>query len=368
LLHDLGFRPVSADLSFWYCPDKQHIVYITSVVDDMLSASGDTNLTLAFVKRILSTFPGTHKGIADHFVGMKLTWLPQERAVILNQPSHIDQLIQRFKPPGEQWYPRSLPVLGGLKMCVTGTKTNPNGVPLDTNKYPYRALIGGLNYLACCTRPDISYVVSQLSKYANAPTDVHWEVAIDCLKYLMGTKHLGIKLGHSKGYEDSMGEVHPCVTYVDSSFAPGIDDTKSVTGYVMLVHGGPVMWASRTQQLVATSSTEAEYRAMAEASKDALWLAKILELFEVKNDPLLVLGDNKGAMDCVHGLQYTKHTKHIEVQLDFMRERYARGEINYVLIPGKDNTSDVLTKALHGNMFAQFRQAMGMAVPRQEPE
>jgi hypothetical protein len=248
LLRELGFLPVSADLSFWYCRNVGCIVYLTSVVDDMLIASCNAALTLSIVKKILHVFPGTYKGVADHFVGMKLTWLPDEHAVILNQPAHVDQLLQRFKPANETWYPRSLPMLGDLKLCAAGTNLDKTGVPLDTTRYHYRGLIGGLNYLACCTRPDIAYTVGQLAKFANSPTNIHWDVAIDCLKYLMGTKHLGIKLGHVDACtHPSTEESFPSVTYVDSSYAPGIDDTKSVTGYALFVHGGPVMWASRTQ-------------------------------------------------------------------------------------------------------------------------
>ena len=369
LLRSLGFQPVLADISFWVREDDACTVYLTTVVDDMLLTSPHESVTLDVIRRVLEVFPGTHGGIAHHYNGMKVSWLPQERAVLLSQPAHVDAAVARFKHLASEWTPRKLPIKEGLRLHKKGTSDVLDSEPLDVSVFPFRVLIGILIYLAFCTRPDIAYVVSQLAKYCNAPTKAHWDVAINCLRYLLGTKHWGIKLGHGMALGGSevvvackgVNEPEACA-FADANHATGIDDKRSVTGYVLQVYGGPVSWASRTQRLTSTSSTESEYRALSEASKEVLWLSKILALFGIVPKPFKIFGDSQGAIKSLKNFSLTKHTKHMEVHHDFLRERYALGELDYVHIPGACNPADTFTKALGRIKFEQFRSSLGMGM------
>ena len=351
-LADLGFRPVSADSSFWVSDVHPAIVYLTAVVDDMMVTSPDRDVSQWVVDAILARFAGTSGGVAHHYNGVKITWLPQQRAVLLTQQKHVEELLHQFEPLQEDWTPRSLPVPDGLRLSAAGTNVQDKSPLLDVRRYPYRALIGALNYIACSTRPDIAYIVNQLARFSNAPTVAHWEVAINVLRYLSGTRTWGILLGH---VADA-----PAVAYVDSSHGTGTMDGKPVTGYVIQVYGGPVSWGSHTQSLVCTSSTESEYRAMSECAKEVLWLIKILTQFRVPHRPFPIKGDNKGAMDAVANYTHTKHTKHIELHLDFMKERRELGELAFLHIPGVQNRADVLTKALGAAKFVEYRRELGV--------
>ena len=355
-LTELGFSPVSADSSFWVSDANPAIVYLTSVVDDMLVTSPDAATSRSVVDAILARFAGTSGGVAHHYNGVKITWLPQQRAVLLTQQKHVEEMLHQFEPLHDDWAPRKLPVPEGLRLHPEGAtlhKHLPDKSPLlDVRRYPYRALIGGLNYIACSTRPDIAYIVNQLARFSNAPTIVHWDVAINVLRYLSGTRTWGILLGHAAS---------PAVAaYVDASHGTGTPDGKPVTGYVIQVHGGSVSWASHTQSLVCTSSTESEYRAMSECAKEVLWLSKILTRFDVPHRPFPIMGDNKGAMDAVANYTHTKHTKHIELHLDFMKERRELGELAFHHIPGAQNRADVLTKALGSKMFDKYCLELGV--------
>jgi hypothetical protein len=217
--------------------------------------------------------------------------------------------------------------------------------------YPYRTLIGAMNYLACCTRPDIAYTVNQLARVNNAPTVAHWKAALHCLGYLNNTKTLGIVLGH-----DST----PAIAYVDSSHGTGTPDLKPVAGHIILVYGGPVTWTSKTQHLTSTSSTESEYRALSSSVKDVLWLQQILKCFDVVPRPFPVKSDNTGAIQASRNHTTTPHTKHIELHVHFLRERVQRSEVDITHIPGTDNPADLLTKPLPRSMLEEFRQRMGV--------
>jgi transposase InsO family protein len=361
-LEELSFSPVSADTSFWVAKYQGHFVYLTSVVDDILITSTSERVTLTIIEDLKTRFPCKHMGIASHYNGMLISWLPQERSVILSQSAHVQKLIDQFTHLADLKKLRTLPVLPELKLHKLGTSVDKETSPLlDTSKYPYRSLLGGLNYIACCTRPDISYIVNQLSRYANAPTVSHWEVAINVLRYLNNTINWGICLGSGSHIGNVWFKFLPDVcAFSDANHGTGIDDKKSISGHVLHVFGGPVSWGSHVQPTTSVSATESEYRAMSEACRESLWLAKITTLFGIQSTPFLVRGDSETAIKSLKNYSQTKYTKHIEIHHEFMKDRYKAGELNFEHIKGTMNPADIFTKALGKHKFVEFREALGM--------
>ena len=360
LLKSLGFTPHPSDKALWVSKSGDCVVFLCMYVDDIMVTSKDLTLTMSTIKRILDVFEGVLADDCTNYVGMKITWLPEEKAVHLSQPSHIADLVAKHQPHDEVWEPLTLPVKPHLRLHKNGTSDDPKSPPLDTGKHDFRSAVGSFLYLACCTRPDIMWIVIQLAKFSACPTQAHWAIVMALLRYLLGTINWGIKLGHSAGYMDPQGVLHPVLGYCDSEYGTGIDDKRPSAGHVFLLHGGAITWAAQTQRLVSTSTTEAEYRQMATASKDALWLAKMLPLFDVPCKPFLIRGDNQPALAAVQSLAPTRHTKHIEMQLDFMRDRYASGDITFQYVRSEDNCADIFTKALPFPAFAKCRAGLGM--------
>jgi hypothetical protein len=363
VLEGLGFQPVTADSSFWVRNGDPCIVFLSSVVDDMLVTSEDEAFTISIVNQILAKLPGKHMGVAKHFNGFKLTWLPSHHAVVLSQPGHIKGIVDKYALVADLSVPRQLPMKGGLKLCKSGTSEEMDSKSLNVEKYHYRALIGALNFLACCSRPDIVFSVNQLARYSNDPKVAHWDVAIGVVRYLKFTQYWGVALGHGTSI-DKVFVKHKLLpevcAYADANHGTGIDDKKSITGLVLQVFGGPVNWASKVQPVTSTSSTESEYRALSEASKEALWLAKIVKLFGIKELPFTVKGDNMGSLTSIRNHSNTRHTKHIEIHHDFMKDRFRLGHLDYAFIEGRNNPADIFTKALERIKFEQFRNALGM--------
>jgi hypothetical protein len=272
-----------------------------------------------------------------------------------------------------------VPVECGLRLCKAGIVGQDESSLLDTAIYKYRELIGGLSYIACGCRPDICFIVNQLARYANAPRVAHWDVAIHVLQYLKHTINWGICLGQGSSFGNITIHCEPekdpkvkiagqkrkapepdVIAYADANHGTSLDDKRSISGVILQVFGGPVIWSSKVQAVTALSTCESEFRAMSTAAREALWLTKIVELFKVKHVPFCIRGDNKGAIASVTNYMYTKNTKHIEIHLDFMRDYYRKGTIDFVHIDGKTNPADMLTKAVSKTQFETFRQVIGM--------
>ena len=371
VLNDLGFEQISADSSFWVHRTKDVVVFLTSVVDDMLIVSPDEAYTLSIVRAILDKLPGTHNGRASYYNGLRITWLDDTKEVLLTQAAHVEKTYERFVQFMGDTKQRSLPAKEGLRICRSGSNFTLTSHELDVSRYTYRDLIGCISYITHGTRPDATHITNQLAKVSNLPMWEHWCIALDLLSFLYHSRFWGLKFG---GYDLSpkvtfaSRAIHlprrrdpPVVGYADANHGTGIDDKRSISGFVIKVLGGPVSWASRTQSLTAASSTESEFRALSECSREALWVAKLLEAFGIPSSPFLICGDSQGALGAIKNYQYTKHTKHIEIVHDFMKDRYQSGQLDFEYVRGDSNPADIFTKCLGKHKFCEFRDLLGMA-------
>ncbi|KAL0374756.1 UNVERIFIED_CONTAM: Retrovirus-related Pol polyprotein from transposon TNT 1-94 [Sesamum radiatum] len=148
-------------------------------------------------------------------------------------------------------------------------------------KVPYSNAIGSVMYLMVCTRPDIAYAVSCLSRYMSNAGPPHWEALKWLLRYLSGSANTGIKFSRSSKGVNLVG-------YVDSNYANDRDSRKSTTSYIFTLCGSCISWKSQLQNIVALSTTEAEYIATTEAFKEAMWLEGLLKEIGFLNNKELV--------------------------------------------------------------------------------
>jgi hypothetical protein len=113
-----------------------------------------------------------------------------------------------------------------------GEKLVRDGEPLDREKFPYSELVESLLYLSVCTRPDIAQAVGVLARFPSAPTEAHWRVALGVVRYLAVTTTCGWTYGSGSP------ELR---AYCNANYAGDIDSRRSMTGYVFVMHGGPVL-------------------------------------------------------------------------------------------------------------------------------
>jgi hypothetical protein len=226
----------------------------------------------------------------------------------------------------------------------------------------YQAMVGALNWASITTRPDISYTVSRLFRSLSRPNQNHADAAKHCLRYLAGTRNLGLIYGTDIIGSDLFG-------YTDSNFAADTSNRRSTSGYAFILNGACVHWQSKQQSLVTKSTHEAEYVGMAIASYEISFLRKLLA--DISNtlihniDPTLLYGDNLGAITTAtdpESKPSSNRSRHIDIRYHITREALANGTLRLEYIRSSDMVADVLTKPLPLIYHEKHRNSMGLGI------
>jgi hypothetical protein len=228
-------------------------------------------------------------------------------------------------------------------------RRNEKGQPHKLKEY--QALVGNLMYAMIGTRADIAFATGCLCRYMANPSKEHMTAAYRVLRYLLQTIDYGIVFGG-----DDM-DLHG---YTDSDHASDPDTRRSTAGYVFLMFGGIISWKSKLQATVCMSSTESEYMALGEATKEALWLRQLKAGLEGDPRTITIFIDNQGALDLSKNPKHHSRTKHIEVRHHFVREHLVNGDVTFLYCPTEYMWADTMTKPLAKNKFVACREGMGV--------
>nr|GEU94014.1 retrovirus-related Pol polyprotein from transposon TNT 1-94 [Tanacetum cinerariifolium] len=224
------------------------------------------------------------------------------------------------------------------------------------SKVSHANAVGSLMYLMVCTRPDIAYAVSVVSRYLANSSKNHWEAVKWILKYLRGTANVGLV------YETNRGNYVDVTCFVDSDYAKDPNKGRSITGYAFLVHGCVVSWKEMLQHVVALSTTEVEYMAFTEAVKEAIWLRGLLEELGVQLNTVAVNCDNQGAIHLSQNLVFHERTKHINVCYHFIREVLEAKTVKVLKVGTESNAADALTKVVPGLKLQHCLELLNVGV------
>jgi len=293
-----------------WCHPVHGRVFILVYVDDLIVA-GEKLSGVAAVKRSVSAkFEVRDMGEVNDFIGMKVMRDRESKTLTLSNPGHTVTLLEAFGM--ETSIPNKAPMASRIKLATTGEDLLPGG-----NRYA--ELVGSLLYLSTTTRPDIAFAVGVLSRFMSCPEQDHMRAAKGVLRYLRGTTRLGVVYGGSE----------PLQGFVDADRAGVVDGRRSTTGFVFTLNGGPIAWASKRQSTVAISTAEAEYVAAALATKEALWLRKLLSALGVDGGAVPMGEDNQAFLALVNNPEATGRTKHVDVAYHMVRDYVARGEVTF---------------------------------------
>ena len=208
--------------------------------------------------------------------------------------------------------------------------------PEDSTRY--RSVVGALQYLTL-TRPDISFSVNKVCQYLHAPTTVHRSAVKRILRYVKNTINTGLAFSKSSSTLLS--------AFSDADWAGCIDDRRSTGGFAVFLGSNLVSSSARKQATVSRSSTEAEYKALANATAEVMWIQTLLYELGIKTPKAARLWcDNIGATYLSANPVFHRSTNHIEVDFHFVRERVARKLLEIKFIPTGDQLANGFTKPL----------------------
>ena len=185
------------------------------------------------------------------------------------------------------------------------------------------------------------------------PTHSHWTAAKRLLRYLKHTIFHGIHLRKNTPWA--------LTTYSDADWAGNLDDRTSTSAYICFLGQNPLSWSSKKQRAIARSSTEAEYRSLANAASETMWIMNLLDElgYPLKRPPAL-LCDNLGATHLSYNPVDHSRMKHIQIDLHFVRDLVQKGTLNVHHVHTTDQLADLLTKPLSQQRTATLRSKIGL--------
>ena len=339
-----GFNQLNADPCAYIRDTEDHIEIITVWVDDLLLFTDEPNVMDKLKKEIQTLFEVSDLGSPQKIVGIEIDRDRVKGRLKISQAQYIENLLAKYNMTDCK--PVSTP------MDLSADLDNVPELPSDSSlRELYASLIGALMFLAIATRPDIIFAVVKLATYVSRPGQAHWVAAKRILRYLKGTKDLGITYVKDKNFNKQ----NFLRGYSDASFNSE-ENAKSMTGYTFLSAGAAITWGSRKQTLTALSSTEAECLALTEATQEIVWLRTLLdELKFPQLGPTPIMEDNKGAIALTENPHLHRRSKH------FIREKVTNKELTIEYLETSQMTADVLTKALSKPVHEAHVKSLGMA-------
>ena len=291
-------------------------------------------------------------GEAKTIIGWEITRDLQVGRMKIDQKGYIQDLLE------SEGISSCHPIVLPMK-AVSSLTFDQAGNHLPTDLIAYQRLIGKLMYLACGTRPDIAFVVGQLSCHNSDPQIGHIRIAKQTLRYLKGISTLIIIWERNPlGQQDKKGKYGSCkvVGYANSSYVRDINDQKSITGYCFFLGGAITTWYSKRQQTISTPTSEAKYVAMSYGAKERVWIRRFLNelLPEQAVRKMEMLSNNETSLTLTKDLESQNRTNHIDVMYHHMRGFVEDGELGIEWIPSSSMLADGLMKALLARPFKRY--------------
>ena len=341
-LKRMGFAQLKSDHCI-YTSGGEYTFYIGVYVDDMILAGKNESKMRSVKEELTSRFDIKDLEKLSYFLGMSIVQDQEKKETWIGQPTYAEKLLTKMGM--SECKPVKTPADPANRLVKAAEDEQ------AVDQQLYQSLVGGLMYLATCTRPDIAYTVGMLARFSSKPNQTHWVAAKRVLRYLKATMNFGLIYSGDAGV----------LGYSDADWAGDMDDRKPTSGYMFQIAGGPVSWRSKKQDTVALSTAEAEYVALSSATQECVWMRRLVsELGNPPGEPTTILEDNQSSIAMARNPQFHGRAKHIDIKHHFVREQVSSGMIELKYCPTCEMVADILTKGLPQQQFSALREMAGM--------
>ena len=285
-----------------------------------------------FMDALAARWKVTDEGPMDDLLGMEVDY-HSDGAVTLHQRKYVSKVVERFLPngPSSNVQRNSLPYSENFLQHVNESLSMASCEHPELVK-PMQERLGCLMYAATSTRPDIAYSVHQLCKCMHKPTPALLGEVDHVLSYL--SRNASVGLTYSPGASALAG-------FADASW----ETRHSTSGWAVLWQSAVLSWGSRKQKSIALSSCEAELIALSEATKDVVYLRKLVAGLDAREKGASKLStDSQSARDVSYNPEHHGRVKHVERRHFYVRDMVEKFEIEVPFVRTADNVADFFTK------------------------
>jgi histone deacetylase 1/2 len=320
-------------------------IFLLVYVDDIIVLSSSALAIPRLIAQLSSTFSVKDLGVLHYFLGIEVSF-PSPGNLVLRQRKYALELLARAGML--KCSPVTTPMSSSERLCSA------DGDVLSSEEATkYRSLVGGLQYLTW-TRPDLSFVVNKVCQYLHEPRTPHMSAVKRILRYVRYTLDSGLQISSTASTLLS--------AFSDADWAGSMDDRRSTGGYAIFYGGNLIAWSARKQSTVSRSSTESEYKALANATAELIWVQSLLKELGVSQvRPPVLWCDNIGATYLSSNPVFHARTKHIEVDFHFVCERVNQKQLQIRFISSKDQVADIFTKPLPLPLFEHCKRNLNLS-------
>ncbi|KAK4358278.1 hypothetical protein RND71_023888 [Anisodus tanguticus] len=340
-----GFKINECDKCVYIKNTQNHeVIDILLYVDDIILTASSDALRQSIMTMLSSEFAMKDLVPLNYFLGIVVT--RHVGGLFLSQRKYAAEIIERAR-------------MSSYKSISTPVDTKPKlsaaaGVPYE-DPTRYRSLVGALQYLTF-TRPDITYAIQHVCLFMHDPRIEHMNALKRIIRYIQDTLDYGLHL-----YPSSTSTL---VSYTDAYWGGCLDTRWSTSGYCMFLGNNLLSWSSKRQPTLSRSSVEAEYIGVANVISESCWIYNLLlEIHRPIQKTTLVYCDNISAIYLSENLVQHQCTKHIDMEIHFVREKVARGQVRVLHVPSRYQIADIFTKGLPRILFDDFRASLSVLGP-----
>ncbi|GJW98205.1 ribonuclease H-like domain-containing protein [Tanacetum coccineum] len=302
-----GFYHSKTDSSLFIFHKGQDTAYLLLYADDIILTVASTSLLQRIISLLHAKFAMTDLGPLNYFLGISAT--RTTFGIFLSQTKYAIEILEQAQMLN--YNPCRTPIDIEKKLGLEGSPV--------TDPTLYRSLARSLHYLTF-TRPDLSYAVQQLCLYMHDPREPHLNAMKHVLRYLRGTIDLGLQL--------LWFTTSQLIAYSDADWAGCPATRRSTSGYCIFFGDNLLTWSSKRQDTLSCSNTKAEYRGVANAVAETYWIRNLLrELYTPLFTATLVYCDNVSIVYMFANPVQHLRTKHIEIDIHFVRDKVAAGSV-----------------------------------------